>query len=73
MNDKNAISDILLKEDELLTRCLVFPPVGDFKVKVGQLLRALQEYISIDIDLYINMPVDMLLDELESNYNNVEE
>ena len=73
VNDKNAISDILLKEDELLTRCLVFPPVGDFKVKVGQLLRALQEYISIDIDLYINMPVDMLLDELESNYNNVEE
>lgn len=73
VNDKNAISDILLEEDELLTRCLVFPPVGDFKVKVGQLLRALQEYISTDVDLYINMPVDMLLDELESNYNNVEE
>ena len=73
VNDKNAISDILFKEDELLTRCLVFPPVGDFKVKVGQLLRALQEYISTDVDLYINMPVDMLLDELESNYNNVEE
>lgn len=73
VNDKNAISDILLREDELLTRCLVFPPVGDFKVKVGQLLRALQEYISTDVDLYINMPVDMLLDELESNYNNVEE
>lgn len=73
VNDKNAVSDTLLKEDELLTRCLVFPPVGDFKVKVGQLLRALQEYISTDVDLYINMPVDMLLDELESNYNNVEE
>ncbi len=73
VNDKNAISDILLREDELLTRCLVFPPVGDFKVKVGQLLRALQDYISGNIDGYCELPVYLLIDELESKYNKVEE
>ena len=73
VNDKNAISDILLKEDELLTRCLVFPPVGNFKVKVGQLLRALQDYISGNVDGYGELPVYLLIDELESRYNKEEE
>lgn len=73
VNDKNAISDILLREDELLTRCLVFPPVGDFKVKVGQLLRALQDYIGNNSDEYNNISIEMLMDELEYNYINKEE
>lgn len=72
VNDKNAISDILFKEDELLTRCLVFPPVGNFKVKVGQLLRALQDYISGNVDGYGELPVYLLIDELESRYNKEE-
>jgi len=73
VNDKNAISDILLKEDELLTRCLVFPPVGDFKLKVGQLLRALEDYIKTDRNGYINSSVDMLIDELEYFINKTDE
>ena len=72
-NDKNAISDILIKEDELLTRCLVFPPVGDSKVRVGQLLRALQDYISGNVDGYGELPIYLLIDELESNYNKEDE
>ena len=71
--DKNAISDILLEEDELLTRCLVFPPVGDFKLKVGQLLRALEDYIKTDRNGYINSSVDMLIDELEYFINKTDE
>lgn len=73
VNDKNAISDILIKEDELLTRCLVFPPVGNSKQKIGQLLRALQDYIGNNSDEYNNISIEMLMDELEYNYTNKEE
>ena len=72
-SDKNAISEILRREDELLTRCLVFPPVGKSKMKIGQLLRALQDYIGKNSNEYNNISIEMLMDELEYNYNNKEE
>ncbi len=72
-SDKNAISDVLRKEDELLTRCLVFPPMGKLKMAAGRLLRAIQDYIEDDINGYNNMSVGMLIDELEYIYNNNEE
>lgn len=42
---RNRINNTLRKEDELLTRCLVFPTVGTSNVSDAQLLRLLQDYM----------------------------
>jgi flagellar hook-basal body complex protein FliE len=41
---RTTVNAILRKEDEILTRCLVFPQVGPRHRRLSQLLRMLQDY-----------------------------
>ena len=41
---KTTVNAVLRKEDEILTRCLVFPQVGTNHRRLSQLMRMLQEY-----------------------------
>lgn len=41
---KTTVNAVLRKEDEILTRCLVFPQVGSNHRRLSQLMQMLQEY-----------------------------
>ena len=41
---KTTVNAVLRKEDEILTRCLVFPQVGTNHRRLSQLMRMLQDY-----------------------------
>ena len=73
--DKNAISDILLEEDELLTRCLVFPQVGNRHGRLSQLMRMLQDYQKesgfSDDQTIIVLKKDLLREMSEAEKDNI--
>jgi hypothetical protein len=41
---KTTVNAVLRKEDEILTRCLVFPQVGSNHRRLSQLMRMLEDY-----------------------------
>ena len=63
--DREAIKKILGSEDELLTRCLVFPHAGEKKHQYNVLIRKIKDYIDGREKLYNNMSIGRFLFELE--------
>ena len=63
--DLGAIQKILVGEDELLSRCLVFPQAGEKKHQYNVLIRKIKDYIDGREKLYNNMSIGRFLFELE--------
>ena len=63
--DREVLKNVLGGEDELLTRCLVFPHAGEKEQQYKVLIRKIKDYISGNKEQYHNMTIDQLLAELD--------
>jgi hypothetical protein len=63
--DRGAIQKILVGEDELLTRCLVFPQAGGKQHQYNVLIRKIKDYIDGKEDMYNSMSLGRFLFELK--------
>ena len=64
--DREAIKDVLSGEDDLLTRCLVFPSAGGKEQQYKVLLRKIKDYIGdTPYELYRHMTIDRFLWEIQ--------
>ncbi len=68
--DIGAVQKILNGEDELLTRCLVFPQAGGKEHQYDVLIRKIKDYIDGKEYIYNNMSVGRFLQELARKKEN---
>ena len=63
--DRGTVQKILSSEDDLLTRCLVFPQAGDKQHQINVLRRKIKDYIDGKEGLYYSMPLGRFIFELK--------
>ena len=63
--ERGAVQKILYGEDELLTRCLVFPQAGEKQHQYNILIRKIKDYIDGKEDMYNSMSLGRFLFELK--------
>ncbi len=68
--DRGAVEKILTGEDELLTRCLVFPQAGEKEYQYDVLIQKIKDYIGDNEHIYINMSIGRFLQELTGKKEN---
>lgn len=62
--NREALKNVIGGEDELLTRCLVFPNAGEKEQQYKVLIRKIKDYIGGNKEQYHNMTIGQLLAEL---------
>ena len=72
---RTTVNAVLRKEDEILTRCLVFPQVGNRHGRLSQLMRMLQDYQKesgfSDDQTIIVLKKDLLREMSEAEKDNI--